>query len=114
MVTLERALFDTNEALHHMGMLPPEKYITVFSLSLGIALIIAMMPLIVRAMEWFMNFDQEQKYFPLIAIGIMFTILFLAKVYIAILLLLLLNGFIYIIYKYPQYQNIRTFLDKLF
>lgn len=114
MVTLERALFDTNEALHHMGVLPPDKSITTASLMLAMGLTIAALPLIRKGVIWLLSLDPELKYFPFIIMGIYLSVLLLVHAYMTILILLLLIGFLYIIHVYPQYKKIKEFIDRYF
>jgi len=114
MVTLERALFDSNEALHHMGALPPNKSITTASLMLAMGLTIAALPLIHKGAIWILNWDAGLKYFPFIIMGICLSVLLLGHAYMTILIVLLLIGFLYIIHVYPQYQKIKEFINRYF
>lgn len=104
MVTLERALFDTNEALHHMGILPQEKSITIFTLSFVIALTVAMLPLIEKGLD--------SKYSSFIVAGMFSLTIYLLGGFMPLLIALMIVGSIEIIYTYPQYREIRAFIEK--
>jgi len=114
MVTLEKALFDINEALHHLGVLTANKYISEDSLIIAIVLTFAFVPLMVKLLDYTKEWDREQKYTPPLIITILLTVLYLSEGVFIILILFIVIGFYIIIATYPQYRHIKEYIESFF
>jgi chromate transport protein ChrA len=114
MVSLQRALFDTNEALHHMGVLPLDKSITEINLAFATVMIFMAVPIIIWLINYISSLDPDNRYTAPFIIGTIFAFFCLAEAYFAILIVLIAIGFLNIIYKYPQYEHIKKYIQSFF
>jgi hypothetical protein len=114
MVPLQRALFDTNEALHDMELLSQDVYITESSLFFAMVMIFALAPLIQKIVDYTLEIDPQQKYTALFIIASVLVALYLLEGYFALLMVFLIVGFYLIIDTYPQYRDIKEYIDKFF
>jgi len=114
MVTLEKMLFDVNEAWHHMGLIPVDHYLTVNSLLFSIIMTFLLAPLLGRALNWLYENETYKKYNGVIIITIIFGIFMIMGEYGAILISLLLMMFIRIVYTNPKYKSIQEYIDRIF
>lgn len=114
MVSFEKALFDTNEALHHMGVFPADKNITLTSMIISLVVIFSIMPLIVKSVNYLASKDPKQIYTPLFSICSMLVILLLVQAYYAILGAFIAGGLYYIVVSYPQYSDIKNYINRFF
>lgn len=114
MVSFEKALFDTNEALHHMGFIPLDKSITLTSIALSFVVMALLAPFMGRLLAYLFDKDRELKYTSWIMIGILMLIILVAGDLLMFIATLLFMGCIYIIYSYDQYSKIREYLDRIF
>ncbi|QSZ43152.1 hypothetical protein GJV85_13330 (plasmid) [Sulfurimonas aquatica] len=114
MVNFERALFDANEALHHMGVLAADKNITLFALAFSLVITLMTLPMIIRMVAYIMEKDTENLYLPIfVSLSLLLT-LFLLEAYSIILAACIFGGFIYLINRYPQYRDIKNYIDRFF
>jgi len=119
-VTLERMLFDVNEAYHHMGLIADDKYITPTNLLLSAFVTGILMIGFVYIMRRD-NFETikrlNRKYgdaLHLTILGVMVVVLYsLAGLWILSILILLFMG-VHIIYKDARFIWLRKIIDKLF
>jgi len=114
MVSLERMLFDVNEALHHMEVISPEHYITAATLAYSVLLTFALMPIILKILEWISNKDRDDEYTSVAMISLIFGILVVMGAYEAIVFVIFLIFAVDLIYSDAKYYEIRNFIDKLF
>jgi len=114
MVSLERMLFDVNEALHHMEVIPAEHYITAATLAYSVLLTFAMVPIMLKILEWIANKDRDGKYTSRVVISLSFGTLVVMGAYEAIAFVIFLIFVVDLIYSDAKYYEIRNFIDKLF
>ncbi len=114
MVSLERVLFDTNEALHHMGILANDKYITETTLAFATLITFILAPLIGRIGVYIIALDPSNKYTPAFIIGGIFMVFYISKEYHAIVIILILFGLYYIVNTYPYFRDIKNYIDRFF
>lgn len=112
--SLEKIVFVLNEGLHRDGIFPDDKYVTQESLLLSIAMSIMLIPFAIRAMDYILSKSTNNRYFEYSIPVVIGFFLYMMEGYLAILLALLIAGFVGIVYKYPQYGAIRRFFDRIF
>lgn len=112
MISLERLLFDLNEAFYNIEFIPPDRYITFQVILFALLVVTVAIPLNIKLVEYIDSL--ELKYIPLIIIAISFLILYILGGYLPILIVLCLIGFYLIIATYPQYRDIKDFIERLF
>ena len=113
MVTLDRALFDTNEALHLMGVLPMDRSITLSLLFYSFIMSLLIAPLFGRLLGYLFEKDKEHKYSLLGIVAVSIGIIYIIAGVFWVLIALALMGCMTIIYKYDRYRAIREIIDKI-
>jgi len=106
MYNLDRVLFDMNEGLHRVGVIQDDKYMTQGSFLFAILVAVVLLPFIMR--------ESNHKYFAFITPVLISFFLYMMGEYFIIMLVILMIRFIHIIYKYPQYSNMRELLERWF
>lgn len=114
MFNLEKALFEINDALHNVGVIPDDRYVTQGSLLFSAVLTILLTPLIIRGLASIPKSVSNPKYMMFSIVVIQISVLYMAGGFFPILIAMIIVGFVGIIYKYPQYRTIRDFMDKLY
>lgn len=108
--SLEKILFDMNDGLHRAGVIADEKYITQESLLFALIATLILNPLFMRVIES----KIYDKYFIFFMSVVLMILIYMMAGFFPILLVIIIVGFIDIIYKYPKYRSIKEFIDRLF
>ena len=114
MVTLERMLFDVTEAWHHMGILQPDRYVTVSSLVYSMILTAVLLPLLYKGLYWLYINEGYEQYIYNGVIVITGGFLILMKAYGALLFVILYYLFYAIVVMNPKYKYIKDYIERLF
>ena len=118
----DKMIFDLNEGLQHIGILPPDRYITGFELIMSLVLTAIVMIAYNKIVVWSDWYEEHLEFFEQRLPKINFVFVMLAilvvslylKAYLQILIFLIAANIILIIATRKEFSGLREWLDKKF